>query len=137
MLFCIILKAIWQHKNDIKRLFKECPKLRLKCLNVRVNLTFTHYFVEFCVSDKSTTYMFKTRGRLNNVKTALLLWDGFPKTLDENQYDTITVFQIKWQMLVLKVSVKQQSLKLFFSNIQIQIPASHELHGCTVHRFIR
>ena len=53
------------------------------------------------------------------------------------QYDTKTVFQIKWQMLVLKVSAKKQSLKLFFSNIQIQIPASHELHGCTVHRFIR
>ena len=38
---CMILKAFWQHKIDIIRLFKgrKCLKLGVKCLNIRVNLS--------------------------------------------------------------------------------------------------
>ena len=83
--------------------------------------------------------MFKTRGRLNNVKTALLLWDGFPKTLDENQYDTITVFQIKRQMLVLKVSAKKpiSEVVLFqYSNSNPSLTWVAWLHSAQVYQVI-
>ena len=39
--FCIVFKAFWQHKFDIKRLFKgERSQIGVKCLNFMVNLTY-------------------------------------------------------------------------------------------------
>ena len=41
LVFCMIFMAFWQHKFDIKRLFKgrNFPNWGLKCLNFRINLT--------------------------------------------------------------------------------------------------
>ena len=61
--FCMILKAFWQHKIDIKRLYKgrNVKILRWICHNFH---RLTHYFVKLC----------RDRRFLNNVKKTADIW---------------------------------------------------------------